>query len=42
MNVERKIIREISKILMVEEDDIPKTLIRFKKDIRRIEKELGY
>ena len=32
---ERKILREMSEILKVEIEDIPKTLIRFKKEINR-------
>jgi DNA-directed RNA polymerase delta subunit len=30
---ERKILKEISRILGVQEDEIPKTLRRFKKDL---------
>jgi hypothetical protein len=35
---DRKIVREIGKILRVDEDDVVKTLERFKKDIEEMEK----
>ena len=34
---DRKIIRELSKILRVDVEDIPKTLKRFKKEIEEFE-----
>ncbi len=37
---ERKILRALSKILTVEDKDIPKTLMRFKKDIEEMENTL--
>ena len=38
---ERYILREIRGVLNVNYDDIPKTLIRFKKEIEEMKKELG-
>jgi transposase-like protein len=35
---ERKIIRELSRILKVDEGDIPKTIQRFKKEIEELKK----
>lgn len=37
---EIKIVRNLSKLLGVSEDDIPKTLRRFKDDVEEMEKEL--
>lgn len=36
-----KTLREMSKILKVDEKDIPKTLARFKKEIKEMEKSLA-
>ena len=38
----RHILREISAILSVGVHDIPKTLIRFKKEIKEMEKEISH
>ncbi len=37
---ERQIIRELREILSVSDTDIPKTLVRFKKESEEMEKEL--
>ena len=39
---ERHILREISSILSVGVHDIPKNLIRFKKEIEEMEKEISH
>jgi len=35
---ERKIINELSRILKVDEEDLPKTIQRFKKEIEELQK----
>ena len=37
---ERKILRELSRIFGVDEKDLPRTLQRFKDDVKQMEKEL--